>query len=400
MAKTTMSSRERLLAAITRRGPDHVPCSLHIGQGPWYGSPLRWHDQFERAEQLLELGLDPTIDIWLPDPQPHPEVAIKTRREKRNGETLLTREYHTPAGILRQTVRETADWCDPLHGPWQPTIFGTEKRAEFGVHLFDDWNISRRVEPWVKGAEDLDKLRYLIRVPHGHALDEWRQDAERAIEFARRRELLVQARRTIVGDAFQWLCDIPWFMLQLHDAPAFVEEFLGIFQDWSLELIEAVLDLDVDLVQYRGWYEPPDFWGLEPYRRYLAPLIEAQTHAVHAGGRLHSYLLTEGQAAYAGIFTDMTFDLLHGLDPRPLRGSLQDFFAEVGDRKSFWGGVNAEVTLVSEDPKAIRREVEEAVQILGTNGGFVLSALLFPATPLNAIMCMIQAWKDVCGIRG
>ncbi len=398
MANVSMSSRERMLAAITRRGPDHVPLSPYMAQGAWYREPLVWQDQFERAERLLELGLDPVIEIWLPDVHPDPQVEVRTWREAANGEVLLTKEYHTPAGVLRQTVREGDDWCNALHGPWIPTTWGIEKRTEFGMHLFDDWNIARRVEPWVKGPEDLDKLRYLIRVPGNHVLDEWWMDTQRALEFARKRNLLTQARRTIVGDAFQWFCDIPWFMLQLHDAPDFVEEFLAVFQQWSLKLIELALDADVDVIQYRGWYEAPDFWGVAFYQRYLVPLIEKQTKAVHAGGKLQTYLLTQGLGAYAQVVDGMQMDCLQGVDPRTLGAGLDDLFDTLGHSKSFWGGVNAEVTLMSDDAELIRGEVEQAVQVLGANGGFVLSALLFPAVPVSAIMRMIEAWKGVCGL--
>ena len=49
MALSTMSSRERMLAAITRQGPDHIPFSPYIGQGPWWDEPFRWRGQLERA---------------------------------------------------------------------------------------------------------------------------------------------------------------------------------------------------------------------------------------------------------------------------------------------------------------------------------------------------------------
>ena len=147
-------------------------------------------------------------------------------------EPILTKEYHTPAGVLRQSVRETEDWCSPLHTPWIPTTLGVEAPGLFGMDLFDDWCVSRRLEPWVKGPDDLDKLRYLIRLPDGLILDEWKMDTERAMDFARKHDVLTVARRTIVGDAFQWFCDIPWFLLQLHDDRGFVE------------LVEALHQLD------------------------------------------------------------------------------------------------------------------------------------------------------------
>jgi hypothetical protein len=62
-------------------------------------------------------------------------------------------------------------------------------------------------------------------------------------------------RRTIVGDAFRWLCDIPWFLMQLIEDPPFVREFFPILQEWSMRMIELSLEIGVDVVQCRGWYE-------------------------------------------------------------------------------------------------------------------------------------------------
>jgi hypothetical protein len=384
-----------MLAAMRRQGPDYLPFSTYISQGPWWQEPLFWHDQFERARRLLDLGLDPTIDIWLPDPQPHPEVRIKTWRQKRDQQTLITKEYHTPAGVLRQVVRETQDWCWWGHHRWQPTTLGIEKRDSFGVDLFDDWNVSRRLEPWVKGVEDLDKLRYIIRPPEGQILDEWRMDAERAMEFAQKHDLLSVARRTVVGDAFEWFCDIPWFLMQLYDDPDFVERFLDIFQEWSLRLVELVLEVGVDVVQYRGWYESSLFWGLDGWRRHLVPRIEAQTALVHSAGKLHTYLNPEGQGVYALALRDMGFDVLQMVDPKMLhKGTLQDMYAMLGDRKAFWGGVNSEVVLQSRDPVLIDQAVAEAVAALGPNGGLILSAFAFHGmTPHESLMAFIEAWR-------
>ena len=393
MSKDTMSSRERMLAALTRQSPDYAPLSPYIAQGPFFKEPLFWRNQVERAERLLELGLEPTIDIWFPDPQIHPDVEIKTWRERKGDEVLLTKEYHTPAGVLRQVVRETEDWCNIRHNPWIPTTWGSELSIQYGMYLFDDWCVSRRVEPWVKGREDLDKLRCIIRPPEGYVLDEWRMDAERAMEYARKFDVLTTARRTIVGDAFQWFCDIPWFMMQLYDDPDFVEEFLGIFQDWSLRLVEFALDIGVDVVQYRGWYEPARFWGRKGWNRFIAPIIEEQTKLVHGAGKLHSYLLTEDVGVFAGELSAMGVDILQGIDPRVLGSSLGDFYDKLGHCKAFWGGVNAEVTLHSQDLAQIDQEVKEVIEILGAGGGLVLSTLLFPDVPMANIMQMIESWK-------
>ena len=391
---TAMTSKQRMLAALTRQGPDHVPFSTYIGQGPWWEEPLRWRDQFERAEKMLALGLDPTIDIWFPDPVPHPDVEIRTWRDTSGEEPLLTKEYHTPAGILRQVARETHDWISNDHTHWTPTTFGAEQRQHYNMDLFDDWCVSRHVEPWVKGPEDLDKLRYIMRLPEGHVLDEWRMDTQRAIEFADRHGLLVQARRTIVGDAFLWFCDSDDFMVWTISSPDFVKEFLAIFQDWALGLTQLAAEAGVDVVQRRGWYEVPMYWGPDRFREFLVPLIEEETQLTHDAGKLHSYLLPEGQGTYASILKEMAADNLLGIDPKMLHGGdMASLADQLGDTHSFWGGVNAEVALESEDPAVIESEVAEAIRTLGRNGGLILSAFIFQNITVKSIQLMIDAWR-------
>jgi hypothetical protein len=395
-----LTSRERMLAALQREEADHVPFSPYISQGPWLKEPLLWRNQFERAEKMLGMGFDPTIDIWIPLPTPHPEVKVKTWREKKDGQILLTKEFHTPAGVLKQVVEETDDWSKARHGLWQPTTFGNELRDEFGMHLFDDYNVSRRLEPWVKGPEDLEKLKYLMLLPEGHKLDEWRIDTERAMEFAREHNLMTVSRRVIVGDAHQWFCDIEWFLIQLYESPDFVKNFFKIFQDWGTEINNLVLEAGVDVVQYRGWYEIPTFWGLEFWKEYIKPVIDGYVDQTHQADKLFSYLLPEGQGAYADLLKETNIDVCQGIDPLMLHGGdLNSLFTKLGDKKAFWGGINAEFTLESESYEKIEKEVEEAVETLGSNNGLILSSLIFQEVPLQGTLNLIKAWKKVCNVK-
>jgi hypothetical protein len=120
MSATSLTSRERMLAALKRQPHDHVPFSPYIPQGPWWPDPFFWKGPVERITRMLELGLDPTMDLWFPVPQPAPDVKIKTWRDTSGPEVVLTKEYHTPAGILRQQIRETDEWCSELHTNWIP----------------------------------------------------------------------------------------------------------------------------------------------------------------------------------------------------------------------------------------------------------------------------------------
>jgi hypothetical protein len=388
----TMTSRERMLAALRRQPHDRVPISPYIQQGSAWDPPLRWFNQIDRARKMKQLDLDPTIDVWLPDVRPPNDVTFTSKREKRGSQTFITKEYHTPAGSLRTVVEETRDWCEWEHGGWIPTTFGNERNRTFAIHLFDDWCVSRRSEPWVKGRGDLDALRHLIRMPTDGERDEWLQDGQRAVEFARENDLLVCVRRAIVGDAFEWFCDITWFLMQLIDDPDFVDEFLTIFQDWAMDQLRAVLELDVDVVQYRGWYEIPTLWGREFWQQHLQPRIAEQAKLVHDAGKIFSLLLPEGHGVYADLLGAMDIDVLQGVDPRMLHaGDLHSLFEHCGDSKSFWGGVDTEVTVESCNPQCIDDAVREAIEALNGNHGLILSAFLWPETAQPGVLHFFDA---------
>ena len=105
----TMTSRERMLAAIENRDVDYVPCSFMIFAA--LRSRCESDEQFVRAQ--VEMGLDPVVPIatWastrgrehrdlpgIPMRYP-PEVEVRQWREERDdGPDILHKEYVTPDG--------------------------------------------------------------------------------------------------------------------------------------------------------------------------------------------------------------------------------------------------------------------------------------------------------------
>ena len=138
------------------------------------------------------------------------------------------------------------------------------------------------------------------------------------------------------------------------------------------------------------------YWGVKYWEQYLMPLIEEETNLVHQAGKLHSYFQLEGQAIYAPLLKEMGVDILWGLDPLELKGDIHKMVDLLADTKSFWGGISAHLTLCSNDKAAIRKAVKDAVDILGAKNGLVLSSYMFREIPHEAIMEMIDAWRDYC----
>ena len=141
--QSNMSSRERMLSAFQRKPHDHVPICPYLPVGPWRKEPLYWRDQFERADRMLDLGLDPTIEIWLPDPQPHSDVEIKTWREKRDGEYLLTKEYHTEIFlfVVQESVNREDSVTLPVELGFQHRIEMLYRSAKCPLHSFHPFDV-------------------------------------------------------------------------------------------------------------------------------------------------------------------------------------------------------------------------------------------------------------------
>ena len=387
---SALTSRQRYLTAFRHEEPDRVPIFLDIASPAFFTPEVKWYTQFERAEVLLALGCDPMINIWLPTPGPGSEVEVRAWREKQpDGRILVGKAFETPKGVLRQVVEETPDWCDYGHAFWVRRTLGSGAREDYGVHLFDDWAVSRRTEPWVKGEEDLPKLPYVLQKPPQWQLDEWVHDAQRAVEFAAKHGLLTMVRRTIVSDAWQWFCDIPWFMLQLYDDPAFVEEFLDAFEEVALWQAELALGVGVDVFQRRGWYDAPMFWGGKHFDRFILPSINREARLVHEAGALHCYLLTRGWKSYLDSFDRIESDILWGVGPREDEAPLQTIKERLGAR-TLLGGISEELQLSQGSEADVREAVRHAVATLAPGGGFVLAS--------SSSIWLDTSWQNVAAM--
>jgi len=205
------------------------------------GTPAgkQWANQFERAKIMKEIGLDPVIDIWLPAPEPPPEIKVRKWKEKDPDGTcpLLCAEYDTPKGKLVQKVRQTEEWHDVTHYNFLPQWDGNAHRPKDRfdeIDMMDDWFTRRYKAPLVNDPEDLDAFECLLKPPVGKKRDTWIRNARRAKEIAKDMDLLTQARRVAVGDWFMWVCLIEdFFCMAMIENPAYVSRFYDIIQNYN-----------------------------------------------------------------------------------------------------------------------------------------------------------------------
>jgi hypothetical protein len=350
-----ISSRERMLAALDCREPDHVPCCFSAFQI----LRERCADQAEFLDRQLEMGLDVVVEMPSPPVRHDPAARIEETVVDDPGEgyPVLRRDYITPAGSLRAEVTKTPDW------PWGDH-----------VPLFEDYLIPRARKSPITVDDDLEALRYVLGRPTD---DDAAQLAERygaAKTLAAERDLLTMACYGMVGDVACWLAGIEPVTMMAVDRPDFARRFLAIIEEWNSGQAELMLRQGIDLYVRRAWYEHADVWSPALYREFLLPGLRREVEQVHAAGAKFGYLMSCSSLPLVDMMLDAGVDVLLGVDPAQDRTmDLAALKRKVDGRMCVWGGVCGYFTVECGTPEDIRQQVRQATSTLAPGGGFVLA---------------------------
>lgn len=367
----SLSSRERMMAAMEYREPDYVPLCFMIF------SALRsqCQEQSEFVQKQLELGLDAVVDLHELPIQFDSRVKVKGWQEKAtDGTPLLVKEYQTPSRTLRTVVNRTADWP---HGD--------------GVPLFDDYLIPRSRKFLVENRADLKPLKHLLTSPNAEAIRQFRGSSKTTKQFAKDKGLLTTGGWGLGLEAACWLCGIENLMFAAVDNPGFVEEMAQLLAQWNQERMQVVLDVGVDLYVRRGWYECADFWAPGRFRQFILPSLKKEARMVHQAGAKFGYILTTGTMPLLDSLLEAGIDVLIGVDPVQGRGTdLREMKRRLHGRICIWGGVNGFITVEMGSRGEVEQAVETAIRILSPGGGFILS-------PVDNITDESEhTWRNVC----
>lgn len=373
-----MTSRERLLCAMTCQEPDHVPLwNLWRSQEqPFDGrSP-------QRIPFVLDLGLDDMLRLE-PPWGISPEVKVTCWEERSPEERYphLCKVYETPRGPLKTVVRKSQDWP---HGD--------------DIPLFSDYNLPRASEFLVKGPEDLEKLAYVLGPPDDEQIAAFRERAQALRAFADEHQVLIEGGRIEGSDAAFWLCGVEPLLIAAVEQPDFVAKLLAFIEQWEQGRIELCLDVGVDIILRRGWYETPDLWSPRLFRQMIAPMLRREAALAHQGGAKFRYIMTMGIMAILEDFAEMGVDVLAGVDPVQGGADLETVKGRLADRVCIMGGMNAAITLGPASSKEdIRRAVGEAIRVMAPGGGFILYPVdqIFEDTPWRNVLALVECWREM-----
>jgi uroporphyrinogen-III decarboxylase len=363
-----MTSRERLLRALSCDEGDHVPCCFMS-----FSALRRRHneDMFALCSAELAMGLDSLLFIPAagrplrrnhPDlrglpVRPAPEVETREWREVNGGDQdVLHKEYITPAGALSTSVHLSEDWP---HGDHIPFI--------------DDYQIPRQIKPLITDPSELPALSFMLTPPSEEDEAAFKQEAERAYAFVEEHGSLLVGGWGVGMDMASWLCGMQESMLLVFDRPDFLEDVLEMIHQWNLRRMELTLSAPVDLYIRRAWYEGVDFVAPGFYRDAILPRLKREVDLVHEHGAKCGYICTSGAMPLHGHHLEAGIDVLIGIDP--IQGTYTEMpkvREELAGRVATWGGVSGAVTVELGEEEEVRTAVREAMDALGPDG-FILS---------------------------
>lgn len=407
-----MTSRERILAVLGGGKPDHVPLTTWCfglkapeplrwsgedgGRPFWYSlrmehlhtlpHPWTLEDDFKRALAWRQAGIDDVLDVSIPwsfapgvswTEKLLPKGVLDASYE------VFTREYSTPKGVYRHSVRKTAE---DIKDGWviQPD----------GIPPFEDFNIPRAVRHLVTGAEDVEIVPFVYAPPDEKALGWINRRMTEVDDFAGKNGFPVQVWSAFGMDAAVWLAGTEGAIMLAMDHPDVFRKLMDYIFETDYARTEAALAHGgTDIVVMRGWYSSTDFWSPGLFRTFVYPYIEKLARYVHEKGKKFAYVMTTGVEILGESLADAGVDLLYFADPVQDRYPVESA-KKLSGRMAIAGGTNA-VSLHTLDRKRIADEVRLAVKTLGPAGRFILHPVdaLFPDTPWEGVEILIDEWK-------
>ncbi len=357
----TMTSRERVLAAINHQEPDRVPVAL--GGGP-YGIV---DDLYFKLLDLFGLGAPVP-----PFRQGHNISYLDDRIFERLG---IDTRYVWPGASPSSPRLQTDDpdtFLDGYGQTWRRAV--PYFYAEAGM-LTD-----------AAAVDDIDRL---VTWPDT-TLPEWTAGVrERAQHLRQTTDCFIVARMVTSHGVFQTACDLRGtaaFMMDMVFNEPFARHLISRIADTLDGLLRgylAALGDAVDMIELPGDdYASNDNLLISPdmFRDFIKPVLARLIATIRAHNPAVKIMLhSDGMVAkLLPEFIDLGIDVLHPLEPVAVLDQAA-IKADYGDRIAFLGGIDISHAMPGSREDVIA-EARRRIGLLAPGGGYILA----PANHLQA----------------
>ena len=351
-----MTSRERVMTALSHKEPDIVPFSLGFGIN--YPAKKALSDYMKKDITELDNLLVSLTDIR--------HVGPKYIGSKERNISFPDGSYIDIWGVRRSPVKNEKDtYLEISDYPLQnlTTVEELENYIFPSVDWFDFSVIPEQIESHNKNGE------YAIMMGNGNIFEtSWYM---RGLEdmFA---DLLTEKEYS------HWLFN------------KVTEFFIGYFKK-ALEAANGKIDLAFTADDIGGQNDL--LISLPLWEEMIKPYHKRMNKTIHEYGAKIVYHSDGAVMKAIGGLMDMGIDVLEavqfdaaGMNPVGLKEI-------AGDKLSFHGGVSVQSTLPFGTPEEVEAEVKKRIKVLGKNGGYILapSHAVQAGTPPENIYAFLKA---------
>jgi len=417
-----MTSRERVLAALDHREPEHIPIDfgatavtgMHVScvaaLREYFGlekRPVKVHEPY----QMLGLIEDDLKEVLGIDTE-----GVFPRKTLFGFENKNWKPWRTPQGLevlvpedFRTTVDENGDIFIYPEGDLSAPPSGKMPRDGY---FFDTIIRQPPIEEDKLNPEDnLEEFTPLEEAD----LEHYRRSVTEAA--SKGRAVVAALPGTAFGDIAlvpapflkypKGIRDVAEWYISTRTRRDYIHAVFSRQCEIALENLARLKDVigdRVDVVFVCGTdfgTQKSAFCSVETFRELWFPYYKRINDWIHANTRWKTFKHSCGSVErFIPSFIEAGFDILNPVQCSAAHMDPGHLKSTYGDRIVFWGGgVDTQRTLPFGTPKQVREEVLRRCEIFSKGGGFVFNSIhnVQANTPVENIVAMIQAVHEFTG---
>ena len=370
-----MTSKERMMTALSREVPDRLPVTIHQWQQFHLDNYMGGCDALSAFKAT---GMDAAIQyfeamgqFWIPDAEKYVVQTPQWREEIREvsvegGNRILDHTITTPEGTLtyRTGANPTTTWI-----------------LEYLIKRHEDVELIARYMPVARLNKDNVAAAY----------DELGDDGI--------------LRGFVWGDqagCWQHACclmDVTDLILEAVDNPDWVHRLMQVLLEKKLRFIEeSLVGAKFDLIETGGGAGSDTLISPKMHREFCLPYDRRIHRAVHDAGLKVTYHTCGGMMNILDLIVENETDASETLSPPGTGGNITEpekVRAAFAGKVAMIGGMDQFNVLTTGSAEEIRREVHRLFEGFGRDGGYILSASdHFFDTPKDNLLAYARAARE------
>lgn len=410
-----MTSRERVMAAVSHKQPDYVP--LDLGATPSSGISAIAYNRLKKHLGMTG-GHTKIYDVVQQVVYPEQEIldrfgvdVIDIGRVFNDGP-----EDWYDVELADGSIGQYPSWFHPQkqeNGDW--LVYDSENtliaKMPVGATFFDQTYFPY-LDDYPDDYSDLDhqmgKVLWsaLVHSPWDHAGDENFYQTLRQKVLALREQTDKALMITCGCNLFEWgtfLRRMDNFLMDIYADPEHVQELVEQLMMRHLATLEKVCASVGDIVDILRFgddlgMDTGMFMSQEKYRELFKPYHTKLNQYVHKHSNMKTFLHSCGSIyPIIGDLIDAGYDILNPVQTTARQMDPETLKREFGKDITFWGGgCNTRTVLNRSTPEEVYTYTRRMIDIFAPDGGFVFNQEhnIMPDVPPENILAMYRAVAD------